>query len=166
MAVAFIFHENQLLFLEKASNQSSFYGMALPIGGHIEPLEINKPKEACLREIYEETRLTIEDITDLKLRYIILRIKDSEIRIQYCYFTNAKHKNVQESEEGRLFWRNYNVPTELNLTVTTRNILEHHMALKENTLDIYVGTMKSNDGEPEITWALLEDWEKFKVALS
>lgn len=32
--------------------------MVVPVGGHLEPHEINNPSGACLREIEEETGLT------------------------------------------------------------------------------------------------------------
>ncbi|NHN34523.1 NUDIX hydrolase [Paenibacillus agricola] len=102
-AVAFLFHENQLLFMQKENKNSFLSGMVIPIGGHLEQHEISIPKEACLREIEDETGLTKDDLSYLNLKYIVLRIKDTEIRIQYVYFGNVKHTNVVDSEEGRLF---------------------------------------------------------------
>jgi hypothetical protein len=36
-----------------------------------------------MREVEEETGLTSDDLTGLELKYIILRIKETEIRLQY-----------------------------------------------------------------------------------
>ena len=73
--------------------------------------------------------------------------------------------SVRESEEGKLLWVDIDKADKLNVTATTRYIIEHYTKNKSSS-DIYVGTMKSVEGEPQITWALLEDWELPKVALS
>lgn len=158
MAAAFLFHDDQLLLMEKANGNSFLSGMVVPIGGHLEERELNNPTDACLREVEEETGLTNDDLSGLELRYIILRIKDTEIRLQYIYFSNVKHLIVQESEEGQLSWNDINLAAELNMTATSKFILEHYSKNKSSS-DIYVGTMKSAGNEPDITWALLEDWE-------
>ncbi|HBS44500.1 MAG TPA: hypothetical protein DEA91_08680 [Paenibacillus sp.] len=165
MSVAFLIHGDKLLMMEKPKSASFVSGMVVPIGGHLKQDEISNPSEACLREVEEETGLTNDDLTDLELRYIILRIKETEIRIQYVYFSNAKHLAVRESEEGKLLWVDMGLVNNFNVTATTKYIIEHY-SKNENSSNIYVGTMKSVESEPEITWALLKDWEKLKVALS
>ncbi|GLX66771.1 NUDIX domain-containing protein [Paenibacillus glycanilyticus] len=162
MSVAFLIHEDKLLMMEKPNNNSFVAGMVVPIGGHMEQQEMNNPREACLREVEEETGLTVGDMSGLELKYIVLRIKESEIRIQYVYFSNVKHLNVQESEEGKLVWVDARTAKDLNVTATTKYILEHYLNHKSSS-DIYVGTMKSFENEPEITWGLLEDWENKNV---
>ncbi|WP_051250464.1 NUDIX domain-containing protein [Paenibacillus harenae] len=163
MSVAFLFHEEKVLLMEKPKNNSFVSGMVVPIGGHLEQHEMNTPKEACLREVEEETGLTSADLTGLELKYIILRIKETEIRLQYVYFSNVKHMTVRESEEGKLSWIDVKLADELNVTATTKYIFKHFSENK-NSSEIYVGTMKSVGSEPEITWALLEDWEKNKFS--
>lgn len=97
-------------------------------------------------------------MSELELKYIILRIRGAEIRTQYVYFSNVKRTDVKESDEGNLLWTDKNLVGQLNITATTKYILQHHA---ENDLspDIFVGTMKSDGNEPAITWALLKDWE-------
>jgi 8-oxo-dGTP diphosphatase len=162
MSVAFLIHDNKLLMMEKSINNSFVSGMVVPIGGHLEQYEINNPGEACLREVEEETGLTTNDLTGLELRYIITRIKENEIRIQYVYFSNVKHITVRESDEGKLIWVEIGLVNKLNVTATTKYIIEHYSKNK-NTSDIYVGTMKSVESDPKITWALLEDWENSRA---
>jgi len=161
MSVAFLIHDNKLLMMEKPNDQSFMSGMVVPIGGHLEQNEINNPSEACLREIEEETGLTNDDLTSLELKYIILLIKETEIRLQYVYFSNVKHISVRESEEGKLKWVDINLAGQLKVTATTKYILEHYSRNKGSS-DIFVGTMKSIGNEPDITWALLEDWENLR----
>lgn len=159
MAVAFLFHHKKMLVMEKPNKGGGFMsGMVVPIGGHLMESEINNPSEACLREIKEETGLTIHDLSGLELKYILLRIKDAEIRVQYVYFSDVHHSVVQESEEGSLLWVDVNELTALNITATTKLILDHYMENNQSN-QIYVGTMKSDGGDPAITWAVLEDWE-------
>lgn len=163
MAAAFLFHNDKLLLMEKPMGKSFLPGMVVPIGGHLEERELNNPNNACLREVEEETGLTNDDLSGLELRYIILRIKGTEIRLQYIYFSNVKHIMVRESEEGQLSWNDIKLTADLNVTATTKFILEHYSKNKSSS-DIYVGTMKSAGSKPDITWALLEDWENIEVS--
>ncbi|MNI53390.1 hypothetical protein D3C73_1082170 [compost metagenome] len=73
--------------------------------------------------------------------------------------------DVCSSAEGKLLWVDLDTSDELNVSATTKYIIEHYL---ENDIssDIFVGTMKALGNKPDITWALLEDWEKLKVALN
>lgn len=165
MSVAFLTHGDKLLMMEKPNDGSFVSGMVVPIGGHLERNEINNPYEACLREIEEETGLTSDDLTGLDLKYIILRIKETEIRIQYVYFSTLKQVAIRESEEGKLIWDDLDSVDKLNVTATTKYVVKHYSDNKYST-DVHVGTMRSKSGKPEITWALLEDWELLNVGLT
>lgn len=162
MAVAFLFNgEQSVLFLRKKSTSSFLPGLLVPIGGHIEGEEIENPTKACLREIEEETGLLDKHINDLKLRYIVLRMKDNnEIRIQYVYFGNViSGSELIESDEGQLSWIDIKKISQKNVTATTKEIIRHFFDEGKNTDHVNVGSMKSSKGNPEITWGLLEDWE-------
>ncbi|WP_080846508.1 NUDIX domain-containing protein [Cytobacillus gottheilii] len=163
MAVVFLLSEDQdVLFLQKKSKDSFFAGFLVPIGGHIEGHEINEPQEACLREIEEETGLKREFIENLKLRYIVHRIKENqEIRLQYVFFGNvSKINTLIESDEGSLAWVGYNDILRKNVSATTIEIVKHYKEIGKSTENVYVGSMRSLKGNPTITWGLLEDWEK------
>jgi 8-oxo-dGTP diphosphatase len=162
MAVAFLLSEEQeVLFLQKKPEDTFLAGYLVPIGGHIESDEINEPKKACLREIEEETGLNREYINNLTLRYIVLRNKENqEIRIQYVFFGNvSKNSTLIESDEGSLAWVNYKGISNLNVSATTNEIVKHYNEIGKSSEKVYVGSMKSLKGIPEITWGLLEDWE-------
>lgn len=163
MAVAFLYNDNQdFLFLQKDSNSPFLPGHLVPIGGHIEGHEINDPMKACLREIGEETGLLESSINNLALRYIVLRVKDNkEIRIQYVYFGDvAKEHTLVESEEGQLSWINGKKIIDLQVSATTKEIINHYFTYRKSTDQVYVGSMKDFEGEPQITWSILEDWEQ------
>lgn len=76
------------------------------VGGHLECEEINNPRAACLREIYEETGIRENQISDLKLKYIVLRRWFDEIVINYMYFGKTITSHVIENDEGTLHWVN------------------------------------------------------------
>ena len=162
MAVAFLLNEEQeVLFLQKKPKDTFLAGFLVPIGGHIESYEINEPQKACLREIEEETGLKSDYIDNLTLRYIVLRIKENqEIRIQYVFFGKvSKSSTLIESDEGSLAWVDYKDITNKNVSATTSEIVKHYSNLGKSTEKVYVGSMKSSKGNPEITWGILEDWE-------
>lgn len=162
MAVAFLLNEEQeVLFLQKEQKSTFLAGLLVPIGGHMEETEINEPQKACLREVQEETGLKGESIEKLKLRYIVHRIKGShEIRIQYVFFgTVSKNSTLIKSDEGSLKWIGYKDIPNHNVTATTIEIAKHYKEIAKYNEAVYVGSMKSEKGNPEITWGLLEDWE-------
>lgn len=162
MAVAFLFNEEQeVLFLQKKQNDTFFAGILVPIGGHIESNGINEPDKACFREIEEETGLKRDSIENLSLKYIVFRIKENqEIRIQYVFFGNVSNSsNLIESEEGSLSWVGNQDILNQNVSATTKEIIKHYNEIGKSTDKVYVGSMKSLKGQPEVTWGLLEDWE-------
>lgn len=162
MAVAFLLNDKQeVLLLQKKSKATLFAGFLVPIGGHMEGHEISAPRSACLREIKEETGLKSDDINNLTLRYIILRIKENEeIRIQYVFFRDvSKNAPLIESEEGSLKWVQLKEIGNQNVSATTIAVAKHYNNQVKVSDNVYVGSMKSANGEPEITWGLLEDWE-------
>lgn len=151
MAVAFLLNEEQeVLFLQKKPKDTFLAGFLVPIGGHIEGAEINEPQEACLREIEEETGLKSDCINNLKLRYIVLRIKENiEIRIQYVFFGNvSKDSSLIESDEGSLAWVEYKDIPNQNVSATTNEIVKHFNEIGKSNEMVYVGTMKSLKGDP------------------
>jgi 8-oxo-dGTP diphosphatase len=162
MAVAFLFNEYQeVLFLQKNKKDTFLAGLLVPIGGHVEGNEINEPQKACFREIEEETGLKGDYIQGLTLRYVVLRIKDNqEIRIQYVFSgIVAKNTGLIESDEGSLSWIGYKDILKNNVSATTKEIVKHYDEIGKYNEKVYVGSMKSLNGKPNITWGLLEDWE-------
>ncbi|MFD1414864.1 NUDIX domain-containing protein [Oceanobacillus jeddahense] len=163
MAVAFLFNDKQeVLFLQKKTDSSFLAGRKVPIGGHMEEAEINKPYHACIREIKEETGLVEEQLNHLRLRYIVHRIRNnSEIRTQYVYFGSVSdHTGLLESDEGKLCWVAGQDIVHQAVTATTKEIMKHYTEIGKSTDKVYTGSMKSLNGAPAITWAELEDWEK------
>jgi 8-oxo-dGTP diphosphatase len=70
MATAFLFNQEKVLMIKKASSRLSATEFWSGLGGHLEPDELNHPRKACIREIYEESGYQEKEIDELKLRYI------------------------------------------------------------------------------------------------
>ncbi|UTR07070.1 NUDIX domain-containing protein [Alkalihalobacillus sp. LMS6] len=163
LAVALLVNEKEeLLFLRKRKEDAFFANFYLPIGGHIGEHELNNPEAACYREIFEETGMTRSSIRDLRLAYIIHRLKETEIRIQYV-FVGRVHANqiLVPSNEGELFWMSTDSSTlTTNISETTYELVKHFKEHLSTNEAIFVGSMHSAQGLPAITWSTLEDWER------
>ncbi|MFC5527958.1 NUDIX domain-containing protein, partial [Cohnella yongneupensis] len=120
MATAFLFRDQKVLMIKKSKsklNSSEFWS---GLGGHLEPQEINSPKIACIREIFEESGIKESEISDLRMRYLLIRIKDSEIRQQYVYFGRTMKSELIMSDEGELSWVDQSEIVNLNLSMVIR----------------------------------------------
>lgn len=147
------------LMMKRAMNRKFKPGIWAGVGGHVEPYEINNPKEACLREVFEETGIGEDDIEDLKLKYITLRRSKDEIRIQYIYFAHSKTRNVIQTDEGELFWINKKELLKKDLSVTAMETLKHYTSYGDSIDDILVGTVSAQGNQPIMTWIPVQDWE-------
>lgn len=111
------------------------------IGGHFEKDELNDAQTCVLREMQEEIGLTGDDLTDLRLRYVTLRLKKNEIRQNYYFFADVKPDvNVPMTcSEGQPKWFQ---PDELPLADmphTARYVLKHYLALGQQSAALYAG---------------------------
>lgn len=77
----------------------SWPGICFP-GGHIEPGE--SFVESVIREIYEETGLTIEN--PLLCGTKQFPTKNGERYVVFFYKTNRYHGELKSSDEGEVFW--------------------------------------------------------------
>ena len=84
MVVAFLERPSSILMLKRAPEARLFPGLWASVGGRIEPNEINDPTAAIEREIHEETTLTADDLIELRLQAVVLRLAGDEIRQQYA----------------------------------------------------------------------------------
>jgi len=163
MASAFLFYDNKVLLMRKRASKwqqqtEPFYAA---IGGHLEPLELNDPVTACFREIEEETGYRREDILDLRLKYILLRRKENEIRQQFVYVGQVRHADVVESEEGELGWHRLEETHQLRSSAIMHAMLAHYRAHADCEA-VCTGTMAvTADGQPHVHWHTLIDPKVF-----
>jgi len=94
MTTAYLFHDDSILLMERSLQRTFLPGLWVGVGGHVEPGEYAHLMASCLREIAEETGLCPEDISDLRLRYILLRQRGNGLRQHFVYFGTASTAHV------------------------------------------------------------------------
>ena len=111
------------------------------IGGHFEKEELNNPKACVLRELLEETGITVNDVEHVKLNYITLLNKINEIRQNYYYFTTLINKNIKidSCNEGTLEWVSTDQILEKEMPFTAKQCLKHYLSTGKNNDKIYAG---------------------------
>ncbi|MGC2873811.1 NUDIX domain-containing protein [Ihubacter sp. mB4P-1] len=117
------------------------------IGGHFEQTELNDPKACVLRELFEEINLGENDLENLQLRYVTLRLKKGEIRQNYYYFATLREdvELTMESEEGRVCWIPFDELLEKEMPLTAKQMLRHYMSVGRFNDKLYSGSTQEND---------------------
>lgn len=131
--------------------KDSYTGTA---GGHFEAFELNNPKACVLRELFEETGLTEENIYDMSLRYITLRRKGNEIRQNYYYFANINNGIEISSNEGNLEWLDFDKLLDLEMPHSSKAVIKHYFEIGKDTNYLYCGIADKND----VYFKALEDF--------
>lgn len=106
-------------------------------GGHFEQGELNDPRACVLREMKEELGLAEDEIRDLTLRYVTLRLKNGEIRQNYYYFARLMTDRPLRSTEGILEWVPYERLPELAMPASAKLMLLHYLQEGRYTDEIY-----------------------------
>ena len=155
MTAIYITRGKEILLLYRIGSKvvgNSYTGAA---GGHMESDEYRDPKACILRELKEETGLTLDALTGLKLRYITMRNKNGEIRQNYYYFAELKVGcNVSCSNEGCLEWHDMSNLSELPMPVTARHVIDHYLSVGRFNDKLY-GGLTTADGP---IFAVLDDF--------
>jgi 8-oxo-dGTP diphosphatase len=160
IATAFLFNGNNILMMKKSKSDINDTEFWSGLGGHLEPDELNFPRKACFREVFEESGFIESDIEELTLRYILLRSKGQEIRQQFVYFGKALKEKFVQSDEGELSWVDYNEVFKLNLSRIIHFMLEHSFQ-SQSLKYIMIGTITNSENGPQIQWAELKDPKVF-----
>lgn len=158
MAAAMLFYGDELLMMERSPNRTLNPGMWAAVGGHLEPDELNRPRDACYREIFEETGFARDDIEELTLRYILIRNKDGELRQQFIYSGKALRKNFIDSDEGTLHW--VPLPQVLNREIPYiyRMALEHYFRVGPcEHAWVGIANFDEQESRPRVDWVPLSD---------
>ena len=122
--------------------RQSYIGTA---GGHFENDELNDARACIIRELHEETGLTEDDITGLKLRYVTLRSKKGEIRQNYYFFAKMKNSKKEiKSNEGILKWFDYEEIDSLDMPHTAKYVIKHYIEEGKDNNKLYGGIAVSN----------------------
>ena len=112
-------------------------------GGHFECDELNDARKCVLREAYEELGIREEDLEDLKMRYITLRLKNGEVRQNYYFFARLREDRELTSSEGQLRWVKFEDVPFLRMPSSAEHMLLHY--LKQGRFDdkMYAGVSES-----------------------
>ena len=157
---AFIIEGQDFLMMKRAENKKIAPGMWAGVGGHSEPSEINNPKAACIREIYEETGIEEKNLEKLELRYIILRRDKAEITLIYYFIGLACTRYYEDkTQEGKLYWISESELMDRPMSFEVRKMLEHYRETGYRNCDINVGTVSTAENEPTMNWNTLKVWE-------
>src|SRR5690606_38115128 len=94
---------------------------------------------------------------DLKLRYVLLRIKEDEIRQQFVYFGKTRKKDFVDSEEGELHWIPMDIVKNTRVSKIISFMLDHYFE-NPDINDVMIGTITRDEEEqPKIQWSELKD---------
>lgn len=114
-------------------------------GGHFEENELNNPKACVLRELKEELGITEQQLSDLALRYIVLRGARGEIRQNYYFFAELKEENGElSSNEGELKWFSFDELMGLEMPLSTRCAIRHYLQTGRYDDKVYAGVADGN----------------------
>ena len=149
MASIYLINGNKILLLFRKGSKIADNLWVASAGGHFEENELNNPKACALRELKEELSLDEEVISDLKLRYITLRMINGEIRQNYYFFANFENNSEKDiiSNEGVCKWFDINEITSLEMPLSAKNMLSHFIETGRKNNKIYVGVA---EGEKSI----------------
>lgn len=113
-------------------------------GGHFEPNELNDARACVLRELFEETGLTENDICGLQMRYITQRLKNGEIRQNYYFFAELKEPAALKSTEGEIRSFRPEEIMRLEMPFSAACMLRHYLTEGCNTDLLYCGATTEN----------------------
>ncbi|WP_346886688.1 NUDIX domain-containing protein [Clostridium sp. UBA4395] len=148
MTTIYIMFKNKMLLLYRVGSivvQPSWCG----IGGHFENGELNNPKACVLRELFEETGITENDIGTVELKYVTLRMKNNEIRQNYYYFTELRNTeiDINECDEGTLEWVNMDEVLDREMPFTAKECLKHYLSIGKDNNKLYAGVASENGAD-------------------
>ncbi len=158
MSAALLTHEDRILLMKRSESRAFAPGVWGPVGGHVEPAEVNDPRTACLRELEEETGLKPQDIDGLRLRYVLLRREAQELRVHYFFAGSARTAAVRDlTDEGELHWLEPSSLDILPMSYTFRAVLRHWLAAPAGS-EPYAAVMTGQGSEPNVVFLPLTDW--------
>ena len=112
-------------------------------GGHFESDELNDARKCVLREAWEELGIQEEELLDLKLRYITLRLKNGEVRQNYYFFARLREERELTSTEGQLHWIKFDEIPALKMPSSAKHMILHYLNQGRFDDKLYAGVSES-----------------------
>jgi len=156
VCTAFLRNDGDYLLMKRSDSRKIGPGLWYGVGGHMEPDEIGRPYDTCLREIQEETGIPADEIVDLQHRYIVMRRSGEEIVVNHFFFGQTRTRAVTASEEGALFWVPEREVLDRPFFSAIRLTLTHYLESGSQPADILVGTVDQGE-DAFIRWTPLRD---------
>lgn len=147
MTSVYFYNETGLLCLYRIGSRVADHLYIGSAGGHFEDNELNEPKRCILREMEEELGLTEDEVADLTLRYLTLRMKNGEIRQNYYYFARLKVPRELHSTEGILRWIPYEDVPALEMPGSAKDMILHYLKEGRFTDHLYGGVTRETGTE-------------------
>ena len=154
-AGAFLVCKNKVLLMKRGLHKELAPGLWAGIGGHMELSDITNPRklnliETCYREVQEEIGISKADISNLRLRYIVIRKamrKDGEeISMHHHYIGEVETEfTPPECIEGEFHWVDKKDILDLPMTPMVKEALRHWLSNPENNNVYLVAVNKEND---------------------
>lgn len=157
-AAAYILHDDYWLMLKRSPTRTLFPNTWAPVGGHVEVQDRCNPINTLWRELKEEANFSPSEVTDLRLKYITLRIKGQELRQLYLFFGRTPRASFEHCREGELHLVHRSQVLLRPLGAVNKLTLEYHFAEGANRADPMVGVVHVAGGLPTVTWSPLQDW--------
>ena len=140
----YLLKEDRMLLLYRIGSRVADQMYIGSAGGHFEGDELNDARKCVLREAYEELGIREEDLIDLKMRYITLRLKNGEVRQNYYFFGRLPEDRALESTEGNLQWIPYDGFENLNMPVSAKHMILHYLKVGRFDDKLYAGITEEN----------------------
>lgn len=99
--LCFVFHGDEVLLLHGAPDKPIWPGQYNGVGGHVRPDE--DVRSAALREIHEETGLTVRDLLLRGIVHIPAPLESRGVLL-FVFTAIAPDKTVRPSQEGKPEW--------------------------------------------------------------
>lgn len=161
MTSVYIFRGDEVLLIHRVGSRVFKGPLWCGVGGHFENAELNDPEACLLRELFEETSLTENDVANLRLKYITLRRKDDEIRQQYIFFAELANLNADlpECGEGELRWIKTDELSGLEMSFSNARCLEHYFKTGHCDDLVYAAAGEFENGVPWMVFSALRDYD-------
>jgi len=161
IATVYVLDGDKILLMHRVGSRLFQGSIWVGPGGHFEADEIDDPLKCALRELREETGLSSDDVSDLKLKYITTRKASGEIRQQYIFLTSLKNKSAEliQSDEGQTYWVPLSELFSRKMAYSNTECLKHYLDIGKLNDDIYAVAMGSNKDGLAVRFTALTEYE-------